>query len=125
MRRPGLSKLLHAVTSTPSGRVKLLPDDKIDCHRLPRRCRAGVVDGYCQLWTNIRGKDPQTGVEVDRWGCADAFVPMLLIENAQQSRQTGAAVESFRNEVVKAEQDRQQVIAAVTEHGYPRLRNGA
>ena len=27
---------------------------------------------------------------------------MLLIENAQQQRQTGAAVESFRNEMVKA-----------------------
>ena len=31
----------------------------------------------------------------------DGMVPVLLIENAQQSRQTGAAVESFRNEVVK------------------------
>jgi hypothetical protein len=30
-----------------------------------------------------------------------AWMPMLLIENAQQSRQTGAAVESFRNEMVK------------------------
>jgi hypothetical protein len=27
---------------------------------------------------------------------------MLLIENSQQQRQTGAAVESFRNEMVKA-----------------------
>ncbi len=30
-----------------------------------------------------------------------AWLPVLLIENAQQSRQTGAAVESFRNEVAR------------------------
>ena len=29
---------------------------------------------------------------------------MLLIENSQQPRQTGAAVESFRNETVKVSQ---------------------
>jgi hypothetical protein len=28
-------------------------------------------------------------------------MPILLIENSQMSRQTGAAVESFRNEMVK------------------------
>lgn len=30
-----------------------------------------------------------------------AWLPMLLIENTQQSRGTGAAVESFRNEMVR------------------------
>lgn len=80
----------------------MLPDEKIGCHRLPRKCRGGVVDEHCQLWVNLRGRDPQTGVEVDRWGCADAFMPSLLIENAQMSRQAGAAIESFRNEVVAA-----------------------
>ncbi len=29
-----------------------------------------------------------------------AWLPILMIENAQQSRSTGAAVESFRNEMV-------------------------
>ena len=31
--------------------------------------------------------------------CAVKWIPMLLIENSQMQRQTGAAVESFRNEV--------------------------
>ena len=31
-------------------------------------------------------------------------MPLLLIENSQMQRQTGAAVESFRNEAVKANQ---------------------
>jgi hypothetical protein len=52
----------------------------------------------CPLYVQIRGKNPQSNEEVDRWDCSLALLPMLLIENAQQSRQTGAAVESFRNE---------------------------
>lgn len=95
----------------------MLPDEKIGCHRLARKCWDGVVKEHCQLWTNVRGRDPQTGAEVDRWGCADAFVPMLLIENAQQSRQTGAAIESLRNEAVKANsaavQERQEALAQI------------
>ena len=35
-------------------------------------------------------------------GDAVTWLPMLTIENSQQQRQTGAAVESFRNEVVKS-----------------------
>jgi hypothetical protein len=67
------------------------------------------VDGFkpcrqldCGWFTQLRGADPQTGEPVDKWGCAVAWLPMLLIEGAQQSRQTGAAVESFRNEMVAA-----------------------
>lgn len=55
----------------------------------------------CAWFTQVRGVHPQTGQEVDEWGCAVTWLPVLLIENAQQSRQTGAAVESFRNEMVK------------------------
>ena len=43
---------------------------------------------------------PQTGQEIDEWGCAVNWIPTLLIENSQQQRQTGAAVESFRNETL-------------------------
>lgn len=54
---------------------------------------------HCSWFTQVRGTNPNTGTEVDEWGCAVTWLPVLLIENAQQSRQTGAAVESFRNEV--------------------------
>jgi hypothetical protein len=46
--------------------------------------------------------NPQTGSEIDSEGCAIAFLPILLIENSQQQRQTSAAVESTRNELVKS-----------------------
>ena len=55
----------------------------------------------CEWFTQVRGTNPQTGEDVDEWGCAVTWLPMLLIENSQQQRQTGAAVESFRNETVK------------------------
>lgn len=53
----------------------------------------------CVWFTRVAGKDPNTGKQVDEYACAVAWLPTLLIENAQQSRQAGAAVESFRNEV--------------------------
>ena len=38
------------------------------------------------------GMDPQTGEDIDHWGCAVTWVPMLTIENSQQQRQTGGRV---------------------------------
>lgn len=55
----------------------------------------------CPLWTQVRGKNPQTDQEVDNWNCSLSWLPILIIEGSQMSRQTAAAVESFRNEVVK------------------------
>lgn len=41
-----------------------------------------------------------------------AWLPIMMIENSQQQRQTGAAVESFRNEMVKANEHSQKVLLA-------------
>ena len=37
----------------------------------------------CEWFTQVRGMNPQTGQEVDEWGCAVTWLPMLLIENSQ------------------------------------------
>lgn len=58
----------------------------------------------CAWFIQLRGLNPNTGQEIDEWGCAIAWQPILMIENAQQQRQTAAAVESLRNEVVAANQ---------------------
>ena len=55
----------------------------------------------CAWFTQVRGKNPNTGADIDEWGCAVAWLPLMLIENAQQQKHAGAAVESFRNEVVR------------------------
>lgn len=56
----------------------------------------------CPMWVQVRGRHPQTGEEIDDWRCSFAWMPVLMIENSQQQCQTAAAVESFRNEMVKA-----------------------
>jgi hypothetical protein len=53
------------------------------------------------FWTHVRGTSPQGG-EVDMPDCAIKWLPMLLIEGSKVGRETGAAVESFRNEMVKS-----------------------
>ena len=55
----------------------------------------------CEWFTQIRGKNPQTGQDISEWDCAVTWLPMLLIEGSQQTRQAGSAIESFRNEMVK------------------------
>lgn len=70
------------------------------------------VGMQCTWFTRIQGYDINTGNQVDEYQCAIAWMPMLLIENSGQQRQTGAAVESFRNEMVKANQTSQKVLLA-------------
>lgn len=56
----------------------------------------------CPLYIQVRGMDKNTGKEVDEWSCTIPMLAVLMIENSNQQRETGAAVESFRNEMVKA-----------------------
>lgn len=63
----------------------------------------------CSWYTQVRGMNPNTGEMVDNWGCAVTWLPMLQIETSQQARQAGAAVESFRNEVVRSNAQNQQL----------------
>jgi hypothetical protein len=64
----------------------------------------------CSWFTQMRGNNPNTGKEIDEWSCAMTWLPVLLVENSQQQRQTGAAVESFRNEMTTANQSSQQLL---------------
>ena len=64
----------------------------------------------CAWFVKLAGKDPNSGKEIDEFGCAMAWLPVMLVENAMQSRQTGAAVESFRNEMVKQNETSHQLL---------------
>jgi hypothetical protein len=66
----------------------------------------------CAWFMKLVGKNPNTGADVEDWGCAMAWLPILTIENSQQQRSTGAAVESFRNEMVKNNEVGQRVLLA-------------
>jgi len=81
------------------------------CQLIKKDC----VEMKCAWFTRIQGYDMNTGNQVDEWQCAISLMPMLLIENSGQQRQTGAAVESFRNEMVKAnDQTAKVLLASVT-----------
>jgi hypothetical protein len=76
------------------------------CPLIKKEC-AGI---QCAWFTKVAGYDMNTGKEVEEWQCAIAWMPMLMIENSGQQRQTGAAVESFRNEMIKAQIESQKVL---------------
>ena len=65
----------------------------------------------CAWFMEVKGTNPNTGEEANEWGCAMAFMPLMMMSNAQQSRQTGAAVESFRNEMVKSNQTSNELMS--------------
>lgn len=67
------------------------------CPRIQKKC----MERACKFWVHVRGINPNTGLEVDEWNCADVWKPFLMIENSKVQRETGAAVESFRNEMVR------------------------
>ena len=71
----------------------------------------GDVIKKCAWYTKLAGVNPNTGETVDEHGCAMSWLPMLLIENSMQQRSTSAAVESFRNETMQANQSSQLLLA--------------
>jgi hypothetical protein len=112
-------------------------DAKILCPLMGGECveDGAVKDGElvkCRFWINVIGKDPQTGTDVNNGDCAMAWMPVLLIENSKVNRETGAAVESMRNESVNASKIFTETVAnAVNSSGFlsstqiaPRLING-
>jgi hypothetical protein len=78
----------------------------------------------CAWYTRVQGYDVNSGNQVDSYECAISWIPMLLIENSGQQRQTGAAVESFRNEMVKANEVNTQLLLATSESQQPKLIRG-
>jgi len=93
-------------------------EKKIICPLLGKPCieDGTVVEGElhaCRFWIKIVGKHPQTGAEIDHYDCAFTWMPILLIENTQKQRETGAAVESFRNEMVSAQDRSNELVSNV------------
>ncbi len=57
----------------------------------------------CMFWTQLRGKNPQTGEPLDEWDCAIKWMPILMIENTKESIGMSASIDSFRNEMVRGQ----------------------
>jgi hypothetical protein len=95
-------------------------DAKILCPLMGGECieDGSIKDGElvaCRFWVNVQGLHPQTGEVINNSDCAFVWTPILMIENSKVNRETGAAVESFRNEMVKANESNTQVLIAAAQ----------
>lgn len=52
----------------------------------------------CSWFTKLQGKNPQSEEIIDEWNCAIAWLPIMLVENAQVIRGTNSAICSMRDE---------------------------
>ena len=75
---------------------------KLDPGKFCPLIKKDCIQLQCNWFQQVRGTNPQSGQEVDEWACAITWLPMLLINTAQEVRQGAAATESFRNEMVTA-----------------------
>ena len=96
---------------------------KILCPLMGSECieDGAIRDGElvkCRFWVHVQGKNPQTGETVSNGDCAFCWTPVLLIENSKVNRETGAAIESFRNEMVKGNE---QILLQNTEKQWIKL----
>lgn len=84
----------------------MMPNKEVKCPYtgFSKTCFDGVTKHQCPKWIQILGAHPQTGEQLNKWGCTDTIIPFLLLENSKLQRETGAAVESFRNEMVRMNQ---------------------
>lgn len=55
----------------------------------------------CKFWEHVRGRNPNTGEEMDRWDCVLSFQFTMQMENNKFTYELGAAIESQRNELVE------------------------
>ena len=80
--------------------------------------RGECVRHKCAFFTKLVGLDPQTGQHIDRFGCAVAWIPTLLVENSQQQRQTASEVSKVANQI---HSQRSEFIGALPEEAKARL----
>jgi len=64
----------------------------------------------CAWFMQMKGEHPQTGEPLDDYGCSMAWMPIILLENSKLQNETGSAVESFRNEMVKAQKNSVEIL---------------
>ena len=65
----------------------------------------GKVIKRCAWYTKMIGLDPSTGKEVEDWACSMSWMPMLQVEMSKTNRGQTAALESFRNETTKGQEE--------------------
>lgn len=68
------------------------------CPLINKKC----VEHSCEWFTHLTGMNPQTGKPEDEWGCAVKWLPILLIEGSNMTRQVSAALDRNNNTLFSA-----------------------
>lgn len=58
----------------------------------------------CRWYVCLAGKDPQSEKEIDEWGCAMEWMPLMMVEVAQTNRGQTQALCSMRDETVSRQE---------------------
>lgn len=74
----------------------------LKCPLLNKPC----IEHQCAFYTHVIGTDPQTEAHIDKFDCAIAWMPKLLIENTKTSIENNAEVNEIRKEL---SENRQQI----------------
>lgn len=80
--------------------------------------KAPCLEHGCEFWEHLVGMNPQTGQPMDEWKCAIKWLPVLLVENSNQQRQTAASVDKCANQIHR---QRVEFIAALPEEAKVRI----
>lgn len=72
----------------------------------------------CAWYTKVLGSDPQTKKDIERYACAIAWLPLLSVENSNQQRVTGAAVDKVATQIKKS---RSEFVGALPDEARERL----
>lgn len=78
----------------------------------------------CPWYSQVRGFNPNTNNETDSWGCAIAWMPMLMINAANEVRHGVAATEKFRNEMSRQNNVTHTLMLATAPLNPPASREG-
>lgn len=81
--------------------MDFLPNEKIGCHHtgFEKNCRDLVTSGRCQKWIQLHGMDRTTNKPIDTWGCVDALVHHLMIDNTYKQHETAAEIAALRKDI--------------------------
>jgi hypothetical protein len=99
---------------------------KVLCPLMGGECieDGAIRDGelvQCRFWVTVQGVHPQTGETINNADCAFCWTPVLLIENSKVNRETGAAIESMRNESVSTGQQLTSALIEASKNKQGRL----
>jgi hypothetical protein len=73
------------------------------------------IEHDCEFFTHLVGMNPQTGTPQDEWGCSLKWLPILMIEASNMTRQVSAALDRNNNTLFSAlpEPAQQRVIQSI------------